>query len=299
MIGAPAARHPLKRLKFHLRDWLARPHRPELAAALARCTAWAPLFAARPALYYPAVSHFVDRRWNAAQRFAALCADLQAAQSAFGALRAAVVASGAALRLCEAPGRMSVDLLLNPLSVHEGYWALRLRDGRGRDAYFVSFCFIDRTTLLIASVQGAGGGREDTRDRLRELTKACEGLRPPRLLVEVLGMACAAWGVRSLQAVAVEHHVKGRWNHRQRRLRFDYEALWSELGASRAATGRWRLPLPPPRRAPAEMATRKRSQYARRYALLDGLALQCRQQLAPLPPAPWTPPQAVPLPQVV
>lgn len=256
------------------RDRLSRPHQPVLLAALNRAPAWRGLFARDPRYMHCALSHFIDRRFDARQRFAAMATDLRAADRAFGADLARRLARRERVRLCTLAPDLHLTLSLNDMSYHEGLWALSLRDDAGTRLYYLSFAFRGERELLVPTLQGPGGQSEAARDTVRRLTKLAEGLRPPALLLAALRMLCDAWGVDRLLGIAPEHHVKGRWNLRGKRLRFDYTALWQEQCGTPSIDGHWRLPLAQAQRAMQDMPANKRAMYRRRYAMLDRMAVQ-------------------------
>jgi hypothetical protein len=81
----------------------------------------------------------------------------------------------------------------------------------------------------------------------------------------------AAWGATRLQGVDPENHVKGKWNLRHSRLRFDYRGFWAEHEGVREDSGNWTLPLDTALRPLEEVPTKRRAMYRRRYAMLDAL----------------------------
>ncbi len=98
-------------------------------------------------------------------------------------------------------------------------------------------------------------------------------MRPPHLLMHTLRVLAARWGATRLQGVDPEHHVKGRWNLRDSRLRFDYRGFWAEHEGTRDAGGNWSLALETALRPLDDVPTRRRAMYRRRYAMLEALAL--------------------------
>jgi hypothetical protein len=64
-----------------------------------------------------------------------------------------------------------------------------------------------------------------------------------------------------------------------RNIRFDFDALWTEIGGEPREDGWFDLPLTTPRRSPDQIKPNKRSMYAKRYLLQDELTRQIREQL--------------------
>lgn len=261
----------VKRTKYRWRLLVTRPLRAEFMDTVASHPAWHELHQRHPNALYPLLCHFVDRRFSRGRRFEVAQADLQVAQRLFGLEGSAAMARGERLTLGTLPDGTSLVLGLNDVSWHEGRWALSLRNAEGQRLYNLSFAFLPCGALLVGAVQGPQAGTVDAETVIRDLTKTAEGVRPPYLLAEALRAAAAAWGVNVLLGIDPVHHVKGRWNVRGRRLRFDYRNFWAELGGTQRPDGYWQLPLQVAPRDLAEVPSRKRAMYRRRQALLEAL----------------------------
>lgn len=57
----------------------------------------------------------------------------------------------------------------------------------------------------------------------------------------------------------------------------DYDSFWLSIGGEKQDNGNFMLPLVMPRKPMEEIASKKRSEYRRRYALLDSLIQQMKQ----------------------
>jgi uncharacterized protein len=270
-----------KQLKTHIRLWRARTLGPTLVNESIAPSDWQPLFVRDAARLYPAISHFMDRRWTMPERFRRVANDLAHARIAFGASVCDALANDQSITLAQINTDVQLVLEPNTVSYHEGLWALSLRSATGTRLYTLSFAFLARNQVLIGTLQGPSF-EADCRDALRTLTKQCHGLRPAPLLIAALQQCAPQWGVAAIEGIDPEHHIKGRWNLRNRRLRFDYRAFYRELGGAREASGYWRLPTAAGRRDCADIPTRKRAEYRRRYALLDTMARSIRDTLSHL-----------------
>jgi uncharacterized protein VirK/YbjX len=262
----------VKRAKYRLRMLVSAPLRPQYLEAVAQHPAWRELHRRHPACYYPALSHFLDRRFGLRHRFRVALADLRQAEGCFGVRLSLRLAQGEGVALWSLSPTCRVELSVNEVSWHEGRWMLCLRDDQGQRLYSLSFGFLPCGALLVGTVQGPRPGVPKVEELIRELTKTAEGVRPPYLLFEALRVAAAAWGVPALVGIDPVHHVKGRWNLRGRRLRFDYRRFWSEVGATQRSDCYWEAGLQPLPRDLADVPSRKRAMYRRRWALLDDLA---------------------------
>lgn len=133
----------------------------------------------------------------------------------------------------------------------------------------------------IGGLQGRKGGEEET---IKLATKAMHGLRPKNLMVLLVQELARALGAAGLHGVGNDIQVyRSRMNNPlmpKRNIRFDFDALWIEVGGERQEDGWFKLPLTTPRRGPDDIKPNKRSMYAKRYALLDDLSRQIREKLA-------------------
>jgi len=135
---------------------------------------------------------------------------------------------------------------------------------------------------LIGGFQGRKGGDEET---IKLATKAMHGLRPKSLMVLLVQELARTLGVLHLRGVGNRVQVyRARLNNPflpPRKICFDFDALWLEVGGEMGADGWFGLPLRTPRRSPDQVKPNKRSMYAKRYLLLDDLFQQVREHLAP------------------
>ena len=250
------------------------------------------LFRAQPRAFYPVMNHLIDRRLNAQARLRATLASLRVVCGSVGddANVRSLLTHG--ITLLELTDRTRIVLSLNDVSFHEGLWQVGLVGEDGVRLYSIGFGFIDAGTLLMGNVQGPSL-KDDGLDRIRDVTHAAHGMRPAHLLVHTLRVLAARWGATRLQGVDPENHVKGKWNLRDSRLRFDYRGFWGEHEGARDESGNWSLPLDTALRPLEEVPTKRRAMYRRRYAMLEALQLavatlaDARHAMPPTPvPAP-------------
>ena len=106
------------------------------------------------------------------------------------------------------------------------------------------------------------------------------GLFPKPLLVEAAMTFGAAFPVVQIVAVSNATHIYRSWRYRKKKegkLLADYDGFWSSLGGEKQESGHFMLPLAMPRKPVEEIASKKRAEYRRRYALLDSLIQQVKQ----------------------
>ena len=269
-----------RRVKYGWRLALTRGVRRHLLHEIARHAMSEALFRARPRAFYPVMNHLIDRRMSAQQRLHTTLASLRVVCGSVGddaTLRSLLVHG---LTLLELPDRTRLVLSLNEVSFHEGLWQVGLIGEDGVRLYSIGFGFPEAQTLLMGNVQGPSL-KDEGLERIRDATHAAHGMRPPHLLVHALRVLAARWGVTRLRGVDPENHVKGKWNLRDSRLRFDYRAFWAEHDGARDASGNWGLPLDTALRPLEEVPTKRRAMYRRRYAMLEAL----QRAVAALPDA--------------
>lgn len=138
--------------------------------------------------------------------------------------------------------------------------------------------FAGQSTLFIGGLQGAKA--HVPHERIQKATKACHGLFPKRLLVETAMTLGAAFPVEQIVAVSNDTHIYRSWRYRKKKegkLLADYDSFWLSLGGEKHDSGNFMLPLVMPRKPMEEIASKKRSEYRRRYELLDSLIQQVNQ----------------------
>ena len=138
--------------------------------------------------------------------------------------------------------------------------------------------FAGQSTLFIGGLQGAKA--HVPHERIQKATKACHGLFPKRLLVETAMTLGAAFPVEQIVAVSNDTHIYRSWRYRKKKegkLLADYDSFWLSLGGEKQESGNFMLPLVMPRKPMEEIASKKRSEYRRRYELLDSLIQQVNQ----------------------
>lgn len=257
----------------------SRAHQESLLDVLAKHPVWAQRFDQHPGYFHCAISHYVDRRFSSAQRVSALAQDLVIADRCFGPELSARVSSGERVLLWSLQEGVHLCLGLNDVSVHEGLWALSLRDDTGRRLYLLSFSFRSPEAMLVATLQGPAASEESGLCLVRRLTKQAQGLRPQALMMAALRAVCGAWQIGAIAGIAPQHHIKGRWNLRCKRLRFDYVGFWQEQGGCEASDGHWSLPLMLAPRPPQDIAPQKRAMYKRRQHMIDCMNSQIAKSL--------------------
>lgn len=186
------------------------------------------------------------------------------------------------LDLCASEGTISVlrgrsgaeyNLVLTPgaLHVREGEVLLELRRNQRRVCCIAgTFCQKDgQLVFLVGTLQGAKG--EGAKDFTREVTKDLHQLRPRDLAMTAAQTLASVFHASAILAPSQKRHIyAGR--HDPGPVKADFEDLWSDLGGELRADGEFDLPLETHFKPIDEIASKKRAETLRRYALKHQMA---------------------------
>lgn len=120
---------------------------------------------------------------------------------------------------------------------------------------------------LIGGLQGPAGA---DRERVRDATRACHGLRPKAAVMEAVGELCTMAAVDTLTGVTKETHVSAATAVQ---FSADYNGFWRESGGVEV-DGRFVLPLRPHHRDISEVPSNRRAEFRRRQTLITELLAQ-------------------------
>ncbi|MGY4828025.1 DUF535 family protein [Sphaerotilaceae bacterium SBD11-9] len=250
------------KIRPQLRGILARPEHQGLRAELQQ----------HPETLGFAEWPYIHAGWSAMQRFEALSQHKQALQSDMrlldiGRSDSIVVADLSAL----SPGlKLVVDRAV--WCVREGSLVFNLFVGDDR-LMMMGFSFGMKDGERIAYVGSLQGSNlESALEIYRDLTKSLERLRPRDFLIKALQYLMFHLGVKKLLCVADEqrHHRHPYFTkHKNEKFHLNYDEVWSEHAGELEEGGFFRLGVVPVTRPLEEVAAKNRSQYRRRYAMLD------------------------------
>lgn len=133
--------------------------------------------------------------------------------------------------------------------------------------------------LFVGGLQGPGGA--DSLERIREATRACDGLRPKDVVLEALLAFAQTLSARRIVAVSRHNHV-GRQRYTPRSIHADYDGFWMEASGTVLPCGNVEIPVAQPRRDLSEIPSKKRSAYRRKMARVDAVQAAVQQWLAPV-----------------
>lgn len=126
--------------------------------------------------------------------------------------------------------------------------------------------------IIIGGLQGAH--RSVPHEVIKAATKACHGLFPKRLLMEMLWLLANRQGVTAVYGVSDSGHVFRGLRYRlskSQHFHACYDEFWQSISGEKTDRHLFRLPLSLPQKDLSEIASKKRSEYRKRYALLDEL----------------------------
>lgn len=165
----------------------------------------------------------------------------------------------------------------------EGESTLAIRDPQLRILAEITFtfCFMNgKRTLFIGGLQGAAN--DVAHEVIQQATKTCFGLFPKRIVMEALCQFAQVLQAQQILAVSNDVHVYRSWRYMDKKTQMhaDYDAFWASLGGEKVAGDYFALPLTIARKSEADIASKKRAEYRRRYALLDSVAAQIPSRFA-------------------
>ncbi|MDI7660444.1 VirK/YbjX family protein [Cronobacter universalis] len=210
------------------------------------------------------INHYDFIRDKAATRLAdALCATSPQPLFTLAAKEKTVVISASSAHKAEREGESTLWLYCDDVLLASLTFSV-VRDATGYG-------------IAIGGLQGPRRGVPH--EAIRDATKACFGVFPKRLLMEVLWLMIQQHGMTRFEAVSNDGHVFRGLRYRFSKGRHffaSYDEFWESIGGERRGARCFTLPLTAARKPLEEVASKKRSEYRKRYELLDALAEQWR-----------------------
>ncbi|MFV0262181.1 MAG: VirK/YbjX family protein [Kluyvera sp.] len=159
----------------------------------------------------------------------------------------------------------------------EGDSTILMRNADGDVLAEMTFTLLDyqnQRTLFIGGLQG--GKRDLPHEAIQNATKSCHGLFPKRLVMEAICRFAERLHVEQILAVSNDVHIfRGeRYQDKNKKILSDYDTFWEALGGERDNQGYYHIPVTIVRKDIAEIASKKRAEYRRRYELMDTIQAQ-------------------------
>ncbi|XBS68683.1 VirK/YbjX family protein [Acerihabitans sp. KWT182] len=148
----------------------------------------------------------------------------------------------------------------------------------------LTFCLVRRPEGAVAIVGGfQGANRSTPHELIKQATKSCYGLFPKRLLLESLLRIVKRLDIKRILAVSDAGHIFNSLRYRRRKkdvFMASYDEFWDSINAIPYSTSLYDIPLTIPRKEMDDLPSKKRSEYRKRYALLDELSNSMSSLLA-------------------
>lgn len=167
----------------------------------------------------------------------------------------------------------SIDLLSIDNLNKEGEMTILLSDFDGESLAKLTLSFIKIDNELCFFVGGIQGTKLDrSNDRIKNITKTCHGIFPKKMLLESLVFLGKQLGIKKILMAGNKSHIYNNWRYKKR-LKFmhaDYDELWLSIGATEKADV-YTTPCFIPRKSLSDIPSKKRSEYKKRFQLLDSI----------------------------
>ena len=270
------------RLKFLLRTLLFWSSTRRMLEALSGRDDFDRLLAAQITLPSKTHRQYLMRSLNAGDRADAIVSHYQWIDGLKDPLLAHALTSPQEQPVVQFRAKNEVLYTVNASSAHkaerEGESTLWLRDDENTLLASLTFTVAHSAGQRVLVIGGLQGPRRGvTRDVIKQATRACHGLFPKRVLMEVIFQLVAQSNIRAIYAVSDEGHVFRALRYRLskgRHFHASYDEFWQSIDGQPESPWRWRLPLCLERKSLESIASKKRAEYRRRFQLLDQLTEQ-------------------------
>lgn len=130
------------------------------------------------------------------------------------------------------------------------------------------------STLFIGGLQG--GSRLLPHEEIQKATKSCHGIFPKRIVMEAICCFAEQLNIEQILAVSNEQHIfrSPRYDDKNKVILSDYNTFWESVGGECDSNGYYHIPRTLARKSEADIASKKRAEYRRRYQLLDSIHSQ-------------------------
>jgi uncharacterized protein len=237
--------------------------------------------ALRPSLMACVIHPYLNVDWQFEQRLNAISEHYKLLVGRLGILRFVPPAS---ITLADLGDAAQIRLHKSLLFEHEGELTVSLFKGEMR-LYSLSFTLGQIDAELVAYAGGLQGLRSsEAIENYRSLTHAMHGLRPRDLLVTAFRLLCCSLGVVRILAISDRNRICSNSYHcPEEQIFSSYDNAWIECGGVPVDGAFFELSPRLAQRSAEKIPSRKRSLYRRRYAMVDAIAQQIGDAVAPGP----------------
>lgn len=179
---------------------------------------------------------------------------------------------------------LRLELFYHPGQRKEGLLSVVLRLGT-EDLYQMMFWIASdkegNWALWIGAMQGPN--MKDAKEVIKKVTKRCHAYRTKNLILHATQEIAKSLGLARIYAVTNEGYYANNHVRLDRKLKTSFSDFWRESGGRPLSDARfYALPLTEHRKTIEEVPTRKRSNYRKRYALLDEIDASIRESVGAL-----------------
>lgn len=266
------------RAKYILRSLMMPKSTFKLLGFLATTPDVATLISRQPSLPYKVHRPYLRASMKTKDKVKSICEGSRLINKAVTKSTYKKIYSLNGLNLAEIEGKTgnySLKLGMENKFSREGELVINLRNSEGITLASCAFGFLFKkgvASLFIGAMQG--GEKLCTPELIKEATKSCYGLFPKRILIEAACLIAEKLGCARILAVSNQTHVfqSKRYKRRKESLMLaDYDGFWESLSGHRNEKDDYELPLQIHRKEIEEIPSKKRSEYRKRYVLLDDL----------------------------
>ena len=252
--------------RAELRAWYGIADNPGLASALK-------LF---PQMHGAIYGPYINHAWPMERRLQTIDRHYRLLEGRATILAAAANQPTEVIRLEEQMPGLHLVLDKTEWFLREGEVVLNLFLGDKR-VLSIAFTLAREDGQLVAYVGALQGIHADNALQMyREITHAMHHMRPRDFLVVALRQFCAAMGVARILAVssdARQHNSPFFGDSHKQKVMLNYDEVWSDQGGTPLDNGFFEIPVAVKHRDMADIQSRKRSMYRKRYQMLDKVAL--------------------------
>lgn len=188
-------------------------------------------------------------------------------------LQKALLEGGLELAVIDLPEQKYwMKLVYGIYPAKEGELSVIMLDAEQNVLVRLSFSLLpieDGHVLYIAGLQGVTG--DSSREQVAVASKACYGLAPRRIAMEVLFAIAKHTGAKKILGVPDKRHISSKKLNKH----FNYDDYWLDFGSSIDGNGDYALPLVPKHKDYADTPRKRRAKYRRQHELLDLVSHAC------------------------
>ncbi|WP_114986794.1 VirK/YbjX family protein [Pragia fontium] len=266
------------RTKFLLRSLLVSRQTLPLLQSLVKYPNLSAILAVQPSLPCKLHRPYLAANLSKKQARKALESHYQSVFSHFPAQLREGMLSKKRYRLADIKGKddtpLSVSIMSDDRCNREGEITLFVQDHQDITLAKITFTIVrldGKICLFIGGCQGANQNVDHT--IIQQATKVSHGLFPKRMALEGLRSLGRHLHFDHIVAVGDNTHIYHNWRYRIKRkeMHASYDEFWRSQEGEKDLNGYFHLPLSANHKAIEDIASKKRAEYRRRYALLEQL----------------------------